>query len=207
MPCHIFSLLIDYLLTLVVIVSTHTPVSIETSLKFFYHLLYSPYCVVRTTFKFLIGSGFGRTSSSSITTDDTLLESFADAAFIVFSTFPWSENRDGKEIDTWTRNFKQKWQSKVNILNVIRFFSFQISSMSKVLHILHVYRNMRKNFNFIFSLASVPTSSSANRWLFFMRTTYTHMNAIYVAWIELWKLLSIDNIQKGVDRDWCTFDG
>lgn len=50
----------------------------------------SPYCIVRTIFKFLIGSGLVSTSSSSITTDDTLLESSADAAFIVFSTFPWS---------------------------------------------------------------------------------------------------------------------
>lgn len=53
-------------------------------------MLYLPYCIVLTILRFLIGSGFGRTSSSSITTDDTLLESFADAAFIVFSTFPWS---------------------------------------------------------------------------------------------------------------------
>ena len=53
----------------------------------------SPYCIVRTIFKFLIGSGFASTSSSSITTDDTLLESSADAAFIVFSTFPWSAKK------------------------------------------------------------------------------------------------------------------
>jgi len=53
-----------------------------------YIFLYLPYCIVRTIFKFLIGSGLERTSISSITTDDTLLESFADAAFIVFSTFP-----------------------------------------------------------------------------------------------------------------------
>lgn len=50
----------------------------------------SPYCIVRIIFKFLIGSGFDSTSNSSMTTDVTRLESSADAAFIVFSTLPWS---------------------------------------------------------------------------------------------------------------------
>lgn len=40
----------------------------------------------------------------------------------------WNETSEKRIIihGTWERNLKQKWQSKVNILNVIRFFSFFI---------------------------------------------------------------------------------
>lgn len=52
--------------------------------------LNSPYCIVRMTLKFLIGSLFDRTSNSSITTEFTFSESSADAAFTIFMIFPWS---------------------------------------------------------------------------------------------------------------------
>lgn len=91
----------------------------------------SPYCIVRTIFKFLIGSGLASTSSSSITTDDTLLESSADAAFIVFSTFPWSaekKRRRNRNKRRKRRNLKQNDNQKVNILNYIRFSLLPFSS-------------------------------------------------------------------------------
>lgn len=71
----------------------------------------SPYCIVRIIFKFLIGSGFDSTSNSSITTDVTRLDSSADAAFIVFSTFPWSMRKNILEREKEEKRVR-KWQSK-----------------------------------------------------------------------------------------------
>lgn len=74
----------------------------------------SPYCMERVIFRFLMGSGLARTSNSSITTDDTLLESSADAAFIVFSTFPWSaKKKEGMNVEN--RNKKMEFQAKMTI--------------------------------------------------------------------------------------------
>lgn len=79
----------------------------------------SPYCIVRIIFKFLIGSGFDSTSNSSITTDVTRLESSADAAFIVFSTFPWSMTDERKREKRRIR-VRESDNQKVNILNYMR---------------------------------------------------------------------------------------
>lgn len=51
---------------------------------------YIPYCIVRTIFKLRIGSLFGRTSISSITTEVTFFSESAESAFTDFIILPWS---------------------------------------------------------------------------------------------------------------------